>query len=107
MQKAKDAALGGTGVTPEQLQALKHAKADAICAPESGQVVWEISVDGPSSAPNVGRSYKAGELLCHISTRWGQMEPVYAGYAGRVAEVCAPQGCTVQKGDAVVYIERE
>ena len=107
LQKAKDAALGGTGVTPEQLQALKHAKADAICAPESGQVVWEISVEGPSSAPNVGRSYKAGELLCHISTRWGQMEPVYAGFAGRLAEVCAPQGSTVNKGDAVVYIERE
>jgi pyruvate carboxylase subunit B len=107
LQKAKDAALGGTGVTPEQLQALKHAKADAICAPESGQVVWEISVEGPSSAPNVGRAYKAGELLCHITTRWGQMEPVYAGFAGRLAEVCAPQGSTVNKGDAVVYIERE
>ena len=107
LQKAKDAALGGTGVTPEQLQALKHAKADAICAPESGQVVWEISVEGPSSAPNVGRAYKAGELLCHITTRWGQMEPVYAGFAGRLAEVAAPQGSTVNKGDAVAYIERE
>ena len=107
LQKAKDAALGGTGVTPEQLQALKHAKADAICAPESGQVVWEISVEGPSSAPNVGRAYKAGELLCHITTRWGQMEPVYAGFAGRLAEVAAPQGSTVFKGDAVAYIERE
>ena len=107
LQKAKDAALGGTGVTPEQLQALKHAKADAVTAPESGQVVWEISVEGPSSAPNVGRAYKAGELLCHITTRWGQMEPVYAGFAGRLAEVAAPQGSTVFKGDAVAYIERE
>lgn len=106
LQKAKDAALGGTGVTPEQLQALKHAKADAVCAPESGQVVWEISVEGPSSAPNVGRTYEAGQLLCHITTRWGQMEPVYAGYAGRLAEVAAPQGSTVNKGDAVAYIER-
>ena len=107
LQKAKDAALGGTGVTPEQLQALKHAKADAVTAPESGQVVWEISVEGPSSAPNVGRAYKAGELLCHITTRWGQMEPVYAGFTGRLVEVCAPQGSTVFKGDAVAYIERE
>ena len=107
LQKAKDAALGGTGVTPEQLQALKHAKADAVTAPESGQVVWEISVEGPSSAPNVGRAYKAGELLCHITTRWGQMEPVYAGFAGRLAEVAAPQGSTVFKGDAVAYLERE
>lgn len=106
LQKAKDAALGGTGVTPEQLQALKHAKADAVCAPESGQVVWEISVEGPSSAPNVGRTYEAGQLLCHITTRWGQMEPVYAGYSGRLAEVAAPQGSTVNKGDAVAYIER-
>ena len=107
LQKAKDAALGGTGVTPEQLQALKHAKADAVTAPEGGQVVWEISVEGPSSAPNVGRAYKAGELLCHITTRWGQMEPVYAGFAGRLAEVAAPQGSTVFKGDAVAYLERE
>lgn len=106
LQKAKDAALGGTGVTPEQLQALKHAKADAICAPESGQVVWEISVEGPSSAPNVGRTYETGQLLCHITTRWGQMEPVYVGYTGRLAEVAAPQGSTICKGDAVAYIER-
>ncbi|MBO5083941.1 MAG: oxaloacetate decarboxylase [Bacteroidaceae bacterium] len=105
LQKAKDAALGGTGVTPEQLQALKHAKADAIGAPESGQVIWEISVEGPSSAPNVGRTYMEGELMCHIATRWGQMVPVYAGFAGRLAEV-TPQGSTVMKGDAVAYIER-
>ena len=107
LQKAKDAALGGTSTTPEQLQALKHAKADPITAPDNGQVVWEISVEGPSAAPNVGRSYQASELLCHISTRWGQMEPVYVGFAGRLAEVCAPQGSTINKGDAVVYIERE
>ena len=70
-------------------------------------MVWEISVEGPSSAPNVGRAYKAGELLCHITTRWGQMEPVYAGFAGRLVEVAAPQGSTVFKGDAVAYIERD
>ena len=107
LQKAKDAALGGTGTTPEQLQALKHAKADAITAPDNGQVVWEISVEGPSATPNVGRSYQAGELLCHITTRWGQMEPVYVGFAGRLAEVCAPQGRTVNKGDIIAYIERD
>ena len=43
----------------------------------------------------------------HITTRWGQIEPVYAGFAGRLAEVAAPQGSTVFKGDAVAYIERE
>jgi pyruvate carboxylase subunit B len=107
LQKAKDSALGGTGTTPEQLQALKHAKADAITAPENGQVIWDISVEGPSAAPNVGRSYQAGELLCHITTRWGQMEPIHTGYAGRLAEICAPQGSTVNKGDIVAYIERE
>jgi len=31
--------------------------------------------------------------------------PVYAGFAGRLAEV-TPQGSTVMKGDAVAYIER-
>ena len=106
LQKAKDDALGGTGTTPEQLQALKHAKADPICAPENGQVIWEISVEGPSSTPNIGRAYKEGELLCHIFTRWGQIEPIYTNYAGRLAEICAKQGATVQKGDVVAYIER-
>ena len=105
IQKAKDAKLGGSKLKPEELAAFKHAKADAICAPENGQVIWEISVEGPSSAPNVGRTYKEGELMCHIATRWGQMTPVYAGFAGRLAEV-TPQGSTVMKGDAVAYIER-
>lgn len=106
LQKAKDAALGGTGITPEQLQALKHAKADAIVAPENGQVVWELSIEGPSTAPNIGHCYQTGDLICHITTRWGQFVPIYAGYAGRLAEVAASQGSTVQKGDAVAYIER-
>ena len=35
------------------------------------------------------------------------MIPIYTGYAGRLAEVCAKQGSTVNKGDAVAYIERE
>ena len=44
--------------------------------------------------------------MCHITTRWGQMEPEYAGFAGRLAEVAAPQGSTVNKGEAIAYIER-
>ena len=47
LQAAKDKSAA-SGLTPEEAAALKHAKADAIVAPESGIVLWEIGGDAES-----------------------------------------------------------
>ena len=57
--------------------------------------------------PAVGKRYKEGDLVCHITTPWGEIAPVHATISGKVVEVCAKQGATLRKGDPIVYIERD
>ena len=104
--RAKDAAMAKGGFNEEEIKKLKRAKADPIIAPSKGQVLWEVSVEGPSSAPFIGRKYQHDEVFCYVSTPWGEYEKVMTGFTGRVVEVCAKQGDIVNKGDAIAYVER-
>ena len=94
------------GYSEEEIKKLKRAKADPIIAPSKGQVLWEVSVEGPSSAPFIGRKYQHDEVFCYVSTPWGEYEKVMTGFTGRVVEVCAQQGANVNKGDVIAYIQR-
>lgn len=109
LQKAKDAKLGGK-VTPEELAAFKHAKADAIVAPVKGQVFWEFQGDGeaaPAVEPYIGMSYQEGDAFCYIQAPWGEFVQVDAALGGKLVEINAKQGSKVMKGDVIAYIERE
>ena len=108
LQKAKDAKLGAK-LTPEQLSAFKHAKADAIVAPVKGQIYWEFNGDGecaPTVEPFIGKEYKEGDAFCYIQAPWGEIVEVKAALGGKLVEINAKQGSKVQKGDAIAYIER-
>ena len=98
LQRAKDAAMAKSGFNEEEIKKYKRAKADPIIAPEKGQVLWEVSVEGPSTAPFIGRKYQHDEVFCYISTPWGEYEKIMANFTGRVVEVCAAQGAVVNKG---------
>ena len=106
LQRAKDAAMAKSGFNEEEIKKYKRAKADPIIAPEKGQVLWEVSVEGPSTAPFIGRKYQHDEVFCYISTPWGEYEKIMANFTGRVVEVCAAQGAVVDKGDVIAYLER-
>ncbi len=106
LEHAKDAAMAKNGYSEEEIKKLKRAKADPIIAPDKGQVLWEVSVEGPSTAPFIGRKYQHDEAFCYLSTPWGEYEKLLTGFTGRVVEVCAQQGATVNKGDVIAYIER-
>ena len=56
LERVKDASMAKSGYSEEEIKKLKRAKADPIIAPSKGQVLWEVSVEGPSSAPFIGRS---------------------------------------------------
>ena len=108
IQKAKDAKLGNS-LTPEQLSALKHAKADAIVAPLAGQLYYEFNGDGeaaPCLEPFVGQTYKEGDVFCYIQAKWGEIVPVPADLGGKLVEVGAKQGAHVRRGDILGWIER-
>lgn len=109
LQKAKDAKLGST-LTPEELSAFKHAKADAVVAPVKGQVYYEFNGDGecaPCIEPFIGQHYEEGQTFCYIQAPWGEIMPIPSALGGKLVEVAAKQGAKVRKGDVLGYIERD
>ena len=106
LQRAQDAAMVKSGFDEETIRKYKRTKADPIIAPDKGQILWEVSVEGPSIAPFVGRKYQHDEVFCYISTPWGEYEKIFANFTGRIVEVCAQQGAVVNKGDVIAYLER-
>ena len=107
IEKAKEGEMAKNGVSAEEIKAIKRAKADAIVAPEKGQLVWEIATEGESVAPAVGKRFAADEPFCTIITPWGQLQEVATGLGGRVVEVCVPQGGRVNRGEVIAYLQRD
>ena len=108
LQKIKDARLG-TKLSPAELSAYKHAKADAIVAPVKGEIYWEFNGDGecaPTVEPYIGKEYKEGDNLCYIQAPWGEIVEVPAAIGGKLVEINAKRGSKVMKGDVIAYIER-
>lgn len=106
LQKAKDAQMAKNGFSEEDIKKMKRAKAEPITAEEKGQIVWEIDVENPSTAPSVGKEFKADDKFCYIMTHWGAVKQT-ANFNGRIIEICAKQGDRVNKGDVIAYIQRD
>ena len=112
LEKAKIAKLqaaGGPKLTPEQISEFKRAKADAIAAPENGQIFFEITGDAGTmrcAEPAIGTEYKEGDFFCYIQTPWGQTKPIRAALGGKLVDVSVRQGQKVLKGQAIGWIER-
>ncbi|MBR5848558.1 MAG: oxaloacetate decarboxylase [Bacteroidaceae bacterium] len=107
IEKAKEGELAKQGVSSEEIKAIKHAKAEPIAAPEKGQIIWEVAMDGNSIPPAIGKHFDADEGFCTIVTPWGEMQSVSTGLGGRVIEICAQQGQVVRRGDIIAYIQRD
>jgi len=109
LQAAKDKEMQKSGMSLAEVAAYKHAESDAITAPDSGTVMWEVNGDGEcvkSIDPMVGTEYKEGERFCYLLNRFGQLEEIPAALGGKLVEVCAKQGSYVSKGDVIGYIRR-
>ena len=107
IEKAKEGELAKQGISIEEIKAIKHAKAEAIAAPEKGQLIWEVSYDGVSMPPAVGKHYDADQEFCTILTPWGELQSISTGMGGKVVEICAQQGQQVRRGDIIAYIQRD
>jgi len=109
LQKAKEAKLGAS-LSPEELTAFKHAKADAVVSPVDGQVFYEFHGDGediPCLEPSIGQQYKDGDILCYVQATWGEFIPVPAGIGGRLVDIAVKKASHVRRGETLAWIERE
>lgn len=102
--KEKFEKAGGEVKIPD-LRALRHPNAEAIVAPVSGRVLWEVDFNDKSIAPYSGKSYKEGDTICHIQAPYG-MEPVITPWQGKIVEAVAEQGKLIEKGDTIAFIEK-
>ena len=96
-------------MTLEEAAAFKHAKADAIVAPENGIVLWEIGGDAENVRaiePFIGQEFAEGERFCYIENAHGQISELPAAMGGKLVEIAAKQGAHVMKGDVIAYIQR-
>ena len=110
LQKAKDAKLGGGKISPEEIAALKHAKADAVKSPLAGQLMWGFGGEGvmaPCVEPFIGQKYKEGDTFCYLQTKWGEIVEIPAALGGKLVDISVKPGQNVRQGDTIAWIERE
>lgn len=108
LQRAKDK-ICNTSLSIEQIKEMKHTKADAVVATESGQLLWEVKGESdfqPCIEPFIGQKYREGDHFCYIATKWGCIIPVAAALGGKLVDIVYKQGARVQRGDVIAYIER-
>lgn len=108
LQAAKDKKLG-QGLTPEQISALKHQKADPIVARESGTLLWEVKGDAeatPALEPYIGQKFREGDVFAYVENAHGQLSEIPADMGGKIVELCARQGDHVARGQVIAYIDR-
>lgn len=108
LQKEKDK-KAAAGLKPEEVAALKHAKADAIVAPTDGLLAYEFHghAEGKQAIePAIGTKYVQGEPLCFIQSKWGEIVSVPAALGGTLVDISVKQGKHVRRGDIIAWIER-
>ena len=82
----------------------KYPKATPVQAPAKGKMLWQIDVDGPSTAPATGTEVTAGQTCGYVQT-WYGMEELIPAVGGRIVAVTAPQGRDVVKGQIVAFVQ--
>ena len=111
LQKAKDARLGGgKKIAQEEIDALKHAKADAVKSPLAGQLLWGFGGEGvlaPCVEPYIGQKYKEGDTFCYLQTKWGEIVEIPAAMGGKLVDINVKPGQNVRQNDTIAWIERE
>lgn len=81
----------------------QYPDAKPIQATVSGQVIWQIDVADPSTAPVIGTEVKEGDVICFVQTYYG-IEEVKALASGKIVQIETAQGAKVQKNQVLAYI---
>jgi len=82
----------------------RYPNAKPVQASVKGQVIWQYDMTDKSSAPVIGESVKEGEPLFFIQTFYG-LEIVKAPFSGKIVQIYAAHGTTIDKGEIAAFIE--
>lgn len=81
----------------------KYPDAKPLQATVSGQVIWQIDLVDPSTAPVIGAEVKEGDVVCFIQTYYG-VEEVKALASGKIVQIETKQGARVEKNQVLAFI---
>lgn len=81
----------------------KYPDAKPLQATISGQVIWQIDLVDPSTAPVIGTEVKEGDVVCFIQTYYG-IEEVKALASGKIVQIETKQGARVEKNQVLAFI---
>jgi len=81
----------------------KYPNSKPLQAPCAGQVIWQIDLVDPSTAPVIGTEVKEGDVICFIQTYYG-IEEVKALASGKIVQIETKQGAKVQKNQILAFI---
>ena len=81
----------------------KYPDAKPVQATVSGQVIWQIDLVDPSTAPVIGTEVKEGDIVCFIQTYYG-VEEVKALASGKIIQIETKQGARVEKNQVLAFI---
>ena len=82
----------------------QYPDAVALQAPVKGQMLWQVDVDGISSAPAAGTTVESGIPAGYIQTYYG-MEEIVPAISGKIIGTLASQGDMVVKGEIVAFVK--
>lgn len=84
----------------------RHPKAQAVIAPVSGSILWELDVNDVSMPKPVGSPIEVGDTICLVQAFYG-IDEIKSFYKGKIIETIAKQGTKVKKGDIIAFIDVE
>jgi len=82
----------------------QYPNAKAVQSPVKGQLIWQYDMADASSAPNVGEKVEENKTMCFVQAFYG-IELVKAPVNGKIVQICAKHGETIQKGEIIAFVE--
>lgn len=82
----------------------QYPNAKPVQSTVKGQLLWQYDLADVSSAPAVGEAVEAGKTMCFVQAFYG-VELIKPAFSGKIVQICAKHGDTVQKGEIVAFVE--
>ncbi len=81
----------------------QHPGAQPVQSPVKGQILWQYDLADVSTAPVIGEQVTEGQTVCFVQAFYG-IELIKPAFSGKIVQICAKHGQTVEKGEIVAWV---